>query len=308
MTDINSQVAGSPTDEVAIQRVVERAAELGVEVFAFASDIDTGRSLGVNSKTPVVTASVFKVPVLLEYARQSDSGVITPESSVTLQPENRTLGPTGISVLSDPTTWSLRDLASSMISVSDNAATDALMKVVGLERVNQTMRELGLTETVIVGDCSDLFASLARDFSVDVLQVAAAMNAHPERVATADALTAELTNRTTPEEAVRLLTLIWRDEAGSSACCAEVRRILALQVWQHRITSGFPEDGVTICGKTGTLGVVRNEIAVVEYPDGGRYAVAVFLRTPHYPGRAPRVDAFIGVIAREFVDALRAER
>ncbi|MYZ41175.1 serine hydrolase, partial [Streptomyces sp. SID4917] len=75
----------------------------------------------------------------------------------------------------------------------------------------------------------------------------------------------------------RLLGLVWRDEAAPAAACADVRRWLEFQVWPHRLRSGFP-DGVKVSGKTGTLPSVRNEIGVVEYPDGGRYAVAVFTR------------------------------
>ncbi|GAA1419517.1 hypothetical protein GCM10009601_16460 [Streptomyces thermospinosisporus] len=87
----------------------------------------------------------------------------------------------------------------------------------------------------------------------------------------------------------RLLAAVWRDEAGTAEHCAATRRLLALQVWPHRLASGFPFDDVHVAGKTGTLPTVRNEVGVVEYPDGGRDAVAVFTRTasPPRPSRRP---------------------
>ena len=79
--------------------------------------------------------------------------------------------------------------------------------------------------------------------------------------------------RTTPEDMTRLLSRIWRDEAAPAAACAEVRRLMGHQA-SHRFALGFP-DGVAVQTKSGgLLGRIRNEIGVVTYPDGCRYAVA----------------------------------
>ena len=43
-----------------------------------------------------------------------------------------------------------------MMAVSDNAATDVIIARVGLERINATLRELGLERTVLAGDCADI--------------------------------------------------------------------------------------------------------------------------------------------------------
>lgn len=89
--------------------------------------------------------------------------------------------------------------------------------------------------------------------------------------------------------------------------CAEARRILGLQVWPHRLASGFPEDEVKTSGKTGTLPTLRNEVGVVEYPDGGRYAVACFTRASTLNQKTPAADTVIGHAARLAVDSLRAQ-
>jgi beta-lactamase class A len=62
---------------------------------------------------------------------------------------------------------------------------------------------------------------------------------------------------------------------------------------------------VKVSGKTGTLWGVRNESGVVEYPDGKRYAVAVFVRSDVIRSRLPAADAAIGRAARVAVDHLR---
>lgn len=79
---------------------------------------------------------------------------------------------------------------------------------------------------------------------------------------------------------------------------------MALQVWPHRLTAGFPAE-VALAGKTGTLPSVANEVAVVSYPDGGRYAVAVFTRSSSCALRQPLLDRAIADAGRIAVDALR---
>lgn len=287
------------------ERITEAAEAAGVEVFAHARDIDSGAEIEFSSDTPTVMASVFKVPVLVEYVRQVEAQELDPAERITVSPSQATLGPTGLSVFSDDAEWSLRDIATSMITVSDNAATDIVVGLVGVDRVNATMAELGLPGTQLIGDCAALFETLAADLGVETLGPNDGLTADDsERIAKFAVCTPEQTNRTTPREATRLLQLLWTDQAATPEGCAEARRILGLQVWPHRLSSGFPTDEVKISGKTGTIGIVRNEIGVVEFPDGKRHAISVFLRSKRQLSRNPAADRVIGTIARILSDAL----
>lgn len=310
MTTTNPVGTGDPTtitihDDDVDAAVAAASAHAGAEVFAHALDIDSGAEIGVRPDDPVVTASVFKVPVLTEYVRQVSAGELDPTSRITIRAGSVTLGPTGLSVFSDDAEWSLRDLATSMITVSDNAATDLVTGVVGVDRVNTSMAELGLPGTVLIGDCAALFATMAQDYGVtDMDEIGELMAKDPSRIASLAVCTPEVTNRSTPRESTRLLQLLWTDRAADPAGCAEARRIMGLQIWPHRLSSGFPRDDVKISGKTGTIGIVRNEIGVVEFPDGHRYAVAVFTRSHAYGFRQPKVDALIGTVAATLVGRL----
>jgi len=84
-----------------------------------------------------------------------------------------------------------------------------------------------------------------------------------------------------------------------------VRRLLGLQVTRHRLASGFPPEVRVAAKSWGWLRVVRNEVGVAEYPDGRRYAIAVFTRTALRHARRPDVDRAIGEAARRAVDRLR---
>ncbi len=260
--------------------VAAEGALAGVRVAVHARDLGSGAEVGVGSDEPVVLASVFKIAVAVELARQFEAGGLDPTERVRVPAAGRTIGDTGLSALLDEVELSLRDLAQLMMSVSDNAATDVVLRRVGLDRVNATLRALGLEQTVLEGDCAFLLGRMGHE------------------------LHAASTTRSTPREMVRLLDLVWRDEAGPPGACAFVRRIMGQQVWPHRLRTGFP-DGVKCSGKTGTLPFVRNEAGVVEYPDGDRYAVAVFTVSGTPLMVQPDADRAIGRVARLTVDALR---
>jgi beta-lactamase class A len=273
--------------------------------FVHACDIDGDAEVGLDADIQMVTASVFKVPVLLELMRQGAAGEVDLRQRVCVPADRRTLGPTGLSVMQDDVDVSLRDLAFMMMSVSDNTATDVIMELIGVDRIASTIKSLGLVQTAVLEDCAAILAGLLKDLGMsdDLVGMADVDRALLDK---ARALDSARTNRTTAREMTRLLSMIWRDEAAPAEACAQVRRIMALQVWPHRLSSGFP-DGVKVAGKTGTLPSIRNEAGVVTYPDGRRYAVAVFTRSDTYVEQQPAMDASIGIAARHAIESLRAD-
>lgn len=284
----------------AIRRALDQA---GAEAAWHVIDLGTGTEVGDRSDDPVVTASTYKTAVLLEVARQAASGELSLTDRIRVPADRRTLGPTGLSVMQDDVDISVRDLAFWMMCVSDNTATDVLQELVGTDRINKTLADLGLGNTFLEGDCHHLLSTLVEDAG-GIEKIGPSLTA--EQIAACRSLNAPQTNRTTPRDAATLLRLIWTDQAGPPEACAEVRRIMGLQVWPHRLSSAFG-DGIKVSGKTGTLIGIRNEIGVVEYPDGGRYAAAVFVTTKDLAWHKPEADSVIGKVARFAIDELRGE-
>jgi beta-lactamase class A len=283
--------------------VVFRAAR--ADGFLHARDLRTGDEVCYRADEPVVSASVFKLPVLVELFRRGDAGELDLSEPVTVPATGRVASPFGLSQMSDPVVMSLRDLATLMISVSDNVATDEVCARVGLGHVNALLGRLGLRGTTVELDCAGIFATLVEDLGVDTIEDIE-QRLGPDGAAALRAMDPVATDHTTPREATRLLELIWSDRAAPPAACAEVRRVLGLQVWPHRLVSGFPEPDVRVRGKTGTLLFWRNEVGVVEYPNGERYAVAVFTRSWSLASRRPAVDAVIGTAGRLATEILRS--
>ena len=289
-------------------RLREAFAQARVRGFLHAVDLDSGREVGLDADEPVVLASVFKTAVLVELYRRAAAGDLEVTERVRVPAATRTAGPTGLSVMRDEAELSLRDLAQWMISVSDNTATDVLMRRLGPERVQATVEALGLAGTDVSATCEDILRVFVEDtgLSPEELKVPAPQ-LDPERLECNRSLDpAQTPNRSTPRQWAKLLRAIWLDEAAPAEACAEMRAIMKAQVWPHRLASGFG-DGVVLGAKTGTLIGIRNEAGVVEYPDGCRYAVAVFTRSFDWlPWHQLGADLVIGTAARLAVEELRA--
>ncbi|MFE9123523.1 serine hydrolase [Streptomyces sp. NPDC007172] len=269
-----------------------------------ATDIDTGATVALAADTPVSTASVHKLCLVATLYREADAGRLDPTTPVDIPAGARAPGPTGLAVMRDAARLSLRDLASLAVAVSDNAAADILWDHLGLDTVNATMNALGLTRTIAVHNQAGLYATMVADTG----DSGPAALVDPAAVARLTVLDPARTNRSTPREIAALLTAVWRDEVCAGAWGEELRAVLGVQAWSHRLASGFPFDDVRVSGKTGTLPTQRHEAGVVEYPDGGRYAVAVFTRAASTAATLPAADAAIGRAARIAVDALRNGR
>ncbi|WP_426502288.1 serine hydrolase [Dactylosporangium sp. McL0621] len=288
--------------------IEEAFAAAGVRGRLHACDIDSGRAVGVGAGEPVVLSSIVKVLLVLEFARQVAAGALDPAERVVIGAGDR-LGGWGTAGCADDVELSLRDLAYFAMSVSDNSAADVLLRRLGgPDLLALLAAELGLHRTHVVGGPREMLESMFADIGArDDAEFARLFpTLPPERVAALRVFDPRRTTSSTPEEMTRLLGLVWRDEAGPPAACAAVRDLMARQMFWTRLRSGFPAE-VRVAGKTGTLPGLAMEIGVAEYPDGGRYAVAVFVTGG---GRAPRieVDTALGRAAAAAVAGLRDQR
>ncbi|GAA4670628.1 serine hydrolase [Amycolatopsis dongchuanensis] len=276
----------------------------GVQAWVHVRCLDCGAETGLDADEPVVLASVVKVPLVLEFARQVAAGQLDPADRVRATAPTR-LGGAAIAGCADDVELSLRDAALFALTLSDNTAADLLFDRVGLDNVRSLVRELGLTDTRITGAPRDVVTSMAEDIGArDAADFARRFPAlGPEEVFRTRALDPSATNASTPRDLTRLLALIADDRAGPPEACAWVRDLMSRQLNWHRLTAAFPPE-VAVWGKTGSLPALRNEIGVVSYPGGPRYAVAVFTRAEVLTGRLPHVDRAIGEAARQAVEDL----
>lgn len=271
-----------------------------VHARCFGCDAETGSG----ADEPVVLSSVVKVLLVLEFARQVTAGQLDPTDRVRATAADR-LGGVGTAGCLDDVEYSLRDAAWFTLTLSDNTAADLLFDRVGVENVRSLARELGLSATRVVGSLRDILQSMAEDIGARDLHEFAARfpGSSVDEIFGTRAVDPLRTTASTARDMTRLLLLIGQDRAGAPEACRWVRDLMREQVYGHRLPSAFPSD-TGIWSKTGTLPGIRNEIGVVEYPDGSRYAVAVFTASENLHGRQPEVDRAIGLAGRAAIEGI----
>lgn len=121
----------------------------GVRVGAMVRRLDEPRTLSVDPDLVLPLASVGKVLLLGEVARRLADGTLAPDQRVDLLDEDRQVGGTGLLGLLSPRRWTVTDLATAVATVSDNAATNGLLRLVTLDAVQELARRSGLTATTV---------------------------------------------------------------------------------------------------------------------------------------------------------------
>src|SRR5215204_1034367 len=118
---------------------------LGVTVI----DVDSGTTAAVNDTDWYPMMSVYKLPIAIHVLRAARAGRLDLSARVTLAAEDRRPGLSPISRAIEAKgtqQFTIRELLSSMIRISDNAASDRVLRLAGgPAAVAATLRELELT-------------------------------------------------------------------------------------------------------------------------------------------------------------------
>ncbi|TDE91598.1 serine hydrolase [Occultella glacieicola] len=258
--------------------------------------------LGLAADVEVAIASVYKLPLALVWADLVEAGELDPAEPLRLAAGARMPGPTGIAVLQDDVTMTQRDLIRLMLTISDNAAGDAIFGRIRSGRIHHRLTQLGLPAALVRQSSAEETRAILRDTESADRPAALRALADPDHPTYTSQYDPAYSSAATPDQLTAVLRILW-SRAGRAHDL--VRAAMARQAWRHRIGSGFPHDDVTIFGKTGSLGSLRHEAAVVHFPHEYPIAVAVLTQAVRPEQHLPRVDAAIGELARRAVTPLR---
>jgi beta-lactamase class A len=297
-------------------RITDMFEEAGCSGQLCVQSLDGTRELAIDADAPVVAASVIKVNVALAAEAQFAGGQLDPRERVLLPAVTRSPGPIGFSLFRDDVEASLQDLVVAMLTISDNDATDALIRRIGMDAVNAMSAQLGLTGTVLVTDEGTIATSIAHGagFASWDAMWEWADQPHPadeerrlvERIPTMTALRPESTTTTTARDMATLLRLIWTSEAAPAPACERVRKLMGQQLTKNRLAAAFPPPA-KVAAKSGSLvGVVRNEVGVIEFPDGRVYCAAVLAQSRQPWENTGAINAVIGAAAAAAIEHLDA--
>ncbi|MGM9955942.1 MAG: serine hydrolase [Peribacillus sp.] len=125
---------------------------------AYKIENSDGESIAYHEDESFQSASLIKIPMIIEGYRQSEEKKIYLNQPVTIPPEEVTGGSGVLHVLSNKVFLTVEDLLSLMITVSDNTSTNMMMTLLGQDEINQCIKDLGLKQTILQRKMQDFKA------------------------------------------------------------------------------------------------------------------------------------------------------
>ena len=193
----------------------------------------TGREFSVGGDEAFGAASVIKLPLYLHILEQSAAGKMSMEEKLTVTEGEKVPICGALTLFTGPVEADVRTLCRLMISISDNTATNRLIRHATIEGANEGFRAMGLEKTVLRRRLFDSAASAAG-----------------------------IQNTICPREVGMLLEKLYRNEFVSPGVCREAIDTLLLQQVDHKL-NGKVCGRVDIAHKTGEDDCLSNDMGIV---------------------------------------------
>jgi beta-lactamase class A len=135
------------TSVVALQELID---SLPGRYAVFAKNLVNNKTFDYHANETFPSASVIKIPILMELYRRVEESHLSLDHLLLMGKEDQVGGSGVLKDLTPATEYSLRDLATLMITVSDNTATNLLIDYLGVDNINATIRHLGAQNTELI--------------------------------------------------------------------------------------------------------------------------------------------------------------
>ncbi len=243
--------------------------------------LKTGESFYLNADDAMPTASLVKLPVMVETYWQAKEEKVKLDTKLTLAKDDKVPG-SGVLTnhFSDGASFPLKDAVRLMIVFSDNTATNMILDQIGIRSTNDRMAGLGFKNTrinakVFKGSTTSIDPAATKKFGL---------------------------GSTTAREMVDLLELIDAGKVISPEACKEMLGHLKACDDKEKMTRLLPPDTV-VAHKTGSVNASKTDAGII-YLKSGPVAVCVLTDgnedTRWVPDNAAQV--LIGKIAKEAYD------
>jgi beta-lactamase class A len=249
-----------------LEAIVAKYPEIQGSVFFV--ELDKGLFLNWGGDTSFPAASTIKVPVLLALFQDIDAGKVRLDERLTVKPELIGSGSGSIQYEKPGIEYTILEVATKMIAISDNTATNILIdRLGGAQALNQRFVEWGLQSTVIRNALPDL----------------------------------EGTNTTTAKDLSNILLTIEHGKSVSLKSRDRMLHILKLTTTNTLLPPGL-EKGTIISHKTGDIGTILGDTGIVDMLNGDRYVITVMAKRPH---NSPKGKFFIQEISKAVYEQLK---
>ncbi len=280
------------TDRTAqLQKDLEAlAAKHEGKVALFAKNLATGETVAIDADRPVQTASVIKLPLLLEAYTQVKEGKLKLDDPVPLTKENQVQGSGVLGFLHPGLNLTLHDALVLMVVLSDNTATNLVIDKVGLKPTNEMTAAMGLKNTYFY---KKVYVKATEPLPPDFKQFGL--------------------GKTTAREMAEVMQAIYQCKLGDPKLCDDMQFILRNQQYRAMIPRYLEvadtSEGLSAIGdKIGALDAVRNDVAFI-ITKKGTFIISAFTYDNKDQSWTPenKAEILIGHMAKEIVGAWGGE-
>ena len=194
----------------------------------------TGEIMDHNGDVPMMAASVIKIPILLETFRQIQRGMLKKDQLYVLREEDKMPSCGCLNRMHAGMNLTVQDLCNLMIILSDNTATNILIRLLGgTEAINDSLAEMGY-----------------RTCRVNRL------------LFDAEASARGVENYVSGTEIADMLEKMYRGELIDEECSREMLEILKSQRLKNKIPFDF-QGCVPIAHKTGEDDGITHDVGII---------------------------------------------
>jgi beta-lactamase class A len=234
----------------------------------FLADLDTGAYLDIKGATPISTASMIKVPILVAFFQDVDAGKIRLNEQLTMRKDLITSESGTMQYQPPGTKFTALETAQQMIVISDNTATNMLIdRLGGIIALNQRFRSWGLTQTFLKNRLPDLGG----------------------------------TNVSTPRDLSNLLITISQGQLISLKSRDRMLAIMRETMTDTLLPQGL-QKGATISHKTGDIGSAVGDVGLIDMPNGKRYVATAIVKRPYNDPHAQELIRQISKVTYQYLN------
>ncbi|MCM8711175.1 class A beta-lactamase-related serine hydrolase [Clostridium sp. SYSU_GA19001] len=120
-------------------------------------DIDSSYTYSLNERAIMPAASCIKLPIAIALLKEVENNNISLQEKVLIKCKDKVYG-SGILHEFDDKDYSIKELLIAMLIQSDSTATNKIIDILGMEKINIYFKEMGLKETFLKRKLRDFTA------------------------------------------------------------------------------------------------------------------------------------------------------
>lgn len=235
---------------------------INAEVYNFSGKIGLyandfrGNIIEINSDDKFETASTIKSFILAELFKQVKEKKVDLNQIIKYEKDNFVVGSGILRDLDYGVEMTVKSIATLMIIISDNIATNMMIDLLGIDNINNTCQDLGFKDTILHNKI---------DFEK-----------YPKL------------GTTTPRDYGKFFELLYKKELWSKELSEEMIDVFRKQHYNTILTRDLPqyfldsentgdEELISIASKSGSMDACRNDGGIVYTPYGG-YVISLFTK------------------------------